>query len=130
MKCARVQRSQRLGRRAHYYQCQVVAELDYGIKLGYGFNAMLILATQLTGFSLAGLVRRFLVWPASLVWPQNLIICTLLNTLHAEEEDARGGVSRFKFFCYAAIGSFFWFFLPGRPVLVCGAPVTDFWLGK
>ena len=36
-----------------------------------------------------------------------------MNTLHAEEEDARGGITRFKFFCYAAVGSFFWFFLPG-----------------
>ncbi|KAI0685810.1 OPT oligopeptide transporter [Cerioporus squamosus] len=78
----------------------VVAELNYGVKLGYGFNALLILATQLTGFSLAGLCRRYL----------NLIVCTLLNTLHAEEEDARGGLSRFKFFCYATVGAFFWFF--------------------
>ncbi len=92
----------------------VVAEINYGVKLGYGFNALLILATQLTGFSLAGLCRRYLVWPASMVWPQNLIVCTLLNTLHAEEEDARGGVSRFRFFCYAAVGAFFWAFLPGE----------------
>ncbi|KAJ8473875.1 hypothetical protein ONZ51_g7588 [Trametes cubensis] len=91
----------------------VVAELNYDVKLGYGFNALLILATQLTGFSLAGLCRRYLVWPASMVWPQNLIVCTLLNTLHAEEEDARGGISRFRFFCYATLGAFFWFFLPG-----------------
>ncbi|KAI8978283.1 OPT oligopeptide transporter [Trametes punicea] len=91
----------------------VVAEVNYDVKLGYGFNALLILATQLTGFSLAGLCRRYLVWPASMVWPQNLIVCTLLNTLHAEEEDARGGMSRFRFFCYAVLGSFFWFFLPG-----------------
>lgn len=106
----------------------VVAEINYGVKLGYGFNAMLILATQLTGFSLAGLCRRYLVWPASMVWPQNLIVCTLLNTLHAEEEDARGGISRFRFFCYAALGAFFWFFLPGTnfsPLAEAGANVTS-----
>ena len=91
----------------------VVAKIDYGVKLGYGFNALLILATQLMGFSLAGLCRRYLVWPASMVWPQNLVVCTLLNTLHVEEEDARGGMTGFKFFCYVAIGSFFWFLLPG-----------------
>ena len=72
-----------------------------------------ILATQLAGFSLAGLCRRYLALPASMVWSQNLIVCTLLNTVHAEEEDARGGVTRFEFFCYVAVGSFFWFFLPG-----------------
>lgn len=106
----------------------VVAEINYGVKLGYGFNAMLILATQLTGFSLAGLCRRYLVWPASMVWPQNLIVCTLLNTLHAEEEDARGGISRFRFFCYAALGAFFWFFLPGTnfsSLAEAGANVTS-----
>ena len=91
----------------------VVAEIYYKVKLGYGFNAMIILTTQLTGFSLAGLCRRYLVWPASMVWPQNLIVCTLLNTLHAEEEEARGGITRFRFFCYVAVGAFFWFFLPG-----------------
>ena len=92
----------------------VVAETYYGVKLGYGFNAMLILTTQLTGFSLAGLCRRYLVWPASMVWPQNLIVCTLLNTLHAEEEEARGGITRFRFFCYIAVGAFFWAFMPGK----------------
>ena len=92
----------------------VVAEIYYKVKLGYGFNAMIILTTQLTGFSLAGLCRRYLVWPASMVWPQNLIVCTLLNTLHAEEEEARGGITRFRFFCYVAVGAFFWFFLPGE----------------
>lgn len=91
----------------------VVAEMNYGIRLGYGFNAMLIMSTQLTGFSLAGLCRRYLVWPASMVWPQNLIACTTLNTLHAEEDDSRGGITRFRFFMYTVAGSFVWFFLPG-----------------
>jgi hypothetical protein len=45
------------------------------------------LATQFTGFGLAGLCRRFLVWPASMVLPQNLVACTLLNMLHAKGED-------------------------------------------
>ena len=103
----------------------VVAELNYDVKLGYGFNALLILATQLTGFSLAGLCRRYLVWPASMVWPQNLIVCTLLNTLHAEEEDARGGISRFRFFCYATLGAFFWFFLPGTHVTPMSLAAAD-----
>ena len=84
---------------------------------------MLILATQLTGFGLAGLCRRFLVWPASMVWPQNLVACTLLNTLHAEDEDdgigigignSGKGMSRYKFFIITTVGSFFFFFLPGE----------------
>ncbi|KAG6813123.1 hypothetical protein H0H92_013747 [Tricholoma furcatifolium] len=101
----------------------VVSEMYYEIHLGYWFSLVLVLATQLTGFGLAGLTRRFLVWPASMVWPQNLVACTLLNTLHAEDEDDgvgfsfRGkngkGMSRYRFFMIVTIGSFLFFFLPG-----------------
>jgi hypothetical protein len=43
-------------------------------------NICIVLANQLTGFSLAGLCCQFLVWLMSTVWPQNLVACTLLNT--------------------------------------------------
>ncbi|GLB37836.1 putative OPT oligopeptide transporter protein [Lyophyllum shimeji] len=100
----------------------VVSEVYYDLKLGYWFALVLVLATQLTGFGLAGLCRRFLVWPASMVWPQNLVACTLLNTLHAEDEDdgvgmglgrSGKGMSRYRFFMIVMVGSFFFFFLPG-----------------
>ncbi|CAE6490908.1 unnamed protein product [Rhizoctonia solani] len=92
----------------------VVAEQFYHIKLGIGWNICLMLATQLTGFGIAGICRRYLVWPASMIWPQNLVVCTLLNTLHAEDdESSRGGTTRFRFYLYAAMGAFAWQFLPG-----------------
>ncbi|KAF8146844.1 OPT oligopeptide transporter [Mycena galopus ATCC 62051] len=91
----------------------VVSEFFYGMKVGYWFSLVLVLATQLTGFGLAGMCRRFLVWPASMVWPQNLVACTLLNTLHAEDDESDGGMSRYRYFLLVATGSFFWFFLPG-----------------
>ena len=90
----------------------VVAEFYYKLRLGVWFSIVLILATQMTGFGLAGLCRRFLVWPASMVWPQNLMTCTLLNTFHAEEDDS-GGISRFRYFMFLFTGAFFFFFLPG-----------------
>lgn len=101
----------------------VVSEVFYDLDLGYWFAVVFVLATQLTGFGLAGLCRRFLVWPASMVWPQNLVACTLLNTLHAEDEDdgigmagtsSGKGMSRYRFFMIVTIGSFFWFFFPGK----------------
>ncbi|KAH6910295.1 OPT oligopeptide transporter protein-domain-containing protein [Coprinopsis sp. MPI-PUGE-AT-0042] len=93
----------------------VVLEVFYGFKTGYWFSLTLVLATQLTGFGLAGMCRRFLVWPASMVWPQNLVACTLLNTLHAEDEDdgIGMGMSRYRFFVWTTFGSFIFFFLPG-----------------
>jgi hypothetical protein len=91
----------------------VVADFYYNIKTDYWFDLTLVLATQLTGFGLAGVCRRFLVWPASMVWPQNLVACTLLNTLHAEDDDNTGGISRYRFFIWAFGGAFFWMFVPG-----------------
>ncbi|KAG6332224.1 hypothetical protein ID866_6863 [Astraeus odoratus] len=91
----------------------VVAQMNYNFEAGYWFSALLVVATQLTGFGLAGLCRRFLVWPASMVWPQNLVTCTLLNTLHAEDEEELGGISRYRYFVLVATGAFFYFFVPG-----------------
>jgi OPT family oligopeptide transporter len=91
----------------------VVSELYYGLDFGVGFNFTLILATQMTGLGIAGVARRFLVWPASMVWPGNLVSCTLLNTLHAGEDvDPRGGMTRFRFFLYMMGAAFAWSFLP------------------
>lgn len=95
----------------------VAAEKFYGVDLGAGFDILLILTTQIIGFGIAGLCRRFLVWPAAMIWPQNLVFCTLLNTLHAEDEDidgGNGGLSRFKFLVWVFSGAFFWYFLPGE----------------
>jgi hypothetical protein len=67
------------------------------------------------GFGVAGLCRRILVWPASLIWPQNLMLCTLLNTLHAEDDEGEGGgISRFRYFLYVFVAAFCWYFLPGE----------------
>ncbi|QRW17658.1 OPT oligopeptide transporter protein [Rhizoctonia solani] len=65
----------------------IAAEEFYNIRLGVGWSICLMIATQLTGFGLAGMCRRYLVQPASMIWPQNLVVCTLLNTLHAEDDE-------------------------------------------
>jgi OPT family oligopeptide transporter len=96
----------------------VVSEVFYKISAGYWFNLVLVLATQLTGFGLAGMCRRFLVWPASMVWPQNLVACTLLNTLHAEDDDGTGGITRYKYFMILLTGAFGFFFFPGEPLIL------------
>ena len=94
----------------------VVVEVFYNIRHGFWFNLVTVLATHLTGFSLAGLCWRFLVWPASMVWPRNLVACTLLNTLHAEDDLETNGLSRYRYYVVASVASvasFFFFFLPG-----------------
>jgi len=62
----------------------LAAEKFYRVPFGPGFEILLLMTTQMIGFGVAGLCRRFLVWPSAMIWPQNLVFCTLLNTLHAK----------------------------------------------
>ena len=77
-----------------------------------GFAILFALSSVCWSFGLAGFCKRFLVWPASMIWPQNLIVCTVLNTLHAEEDGQDGRMTRFKYFCLVLIGAFCWNFVP------------------
>ena len=106
----------------------MMAQMYYGLRVGFWFQLVLVLATQLTGFRLTGLCWRFFVWLASMVWPQNLVVCTLLNMLHVEDDEdeaARSstlgveaghggkGILGSRHFMIVFIGSFLLFFLPG-----------------
>jgi OPT family small oligopeptide transporter len=70
------------------------------------------------GLGLAGMFRRFLVYPASMVWPVVLPNCALFYTLHdkrAPDSAETGGwtVSRYRYFVYVSVGSFVWYWFPG-----------------
>ena len=47
-----------------------------------------------------------------MVWPQNLVACTLLNTLHAEDDSKTNSLSRYRYYDMASVVPFFFFFLP------------------
>lgn len=50
---------------------------------GWGFQLLLVFSTQAMGFGIAGMLRRFLVWPAAMVWPGlALVFCTVMDSLH------------------------------------------------
>ncbi|PWN53995.1 putative oligopeptide transporter [Violaceomyces palustris] len=87
--------------------------LFYNDPRDVGFAILFVLTSQIIGFGLAGMCRRFLVWPASMIWPQNLVSATILNTLHAEEEVTDGSMTRFRFFSVVSAAAFFFYFLPG-----------------
>lgn len=103
---------------AYALYATVSSELYYNHPMGFGFSIMFLFATQMTGFTLAGICRRFVVWPASMIWPGNLVVATNLNTFHAEEDGFTGGMSRFKFLIVCMAGSFAWYFFPGK---YCGS---------
>jgi hypothetical protein len=67
------------------------------------------MSTQLLGFSIGGICKRFLVAPPSMIWPANLVTAALFNTLHSQETSGthvHGGTSRERFFVYVFIGYF------------------------
>ncbi|KIK98331.1 hypothetical protein PAXRUDRAFT_31250 [Paxillus rubicundulus Ve08.2h10] len=86
----------------------------YNQTLSNTYQICLALSTQLIGFSLGGLLRRFLVYPSSMIWPGALVNSALFNTLHrAYGKPERRHISRQKFFAVAVACSFVWYFIPG-----------------
>jgi OPT family oligopeptide transporter len=78
------------------------------------YQLTLVISTQMIGFSLAGVCRRFLVWPSSMIWPATLVNTALFNTLHSTYgRPEQGHMSRERFFFLAFLGSFVWYFVPG-----------------
>ncbi|KAJ7058464.1 small oligopeptide transporter [Mycena amicta] len=100
------------------YATDIVAvqRVYYGQTFNFGYQWMVVMSTQLIGFSIGGIARRFLVQPPSMIWPYNLVTCALFNTLHSQQYagvGSRGGFSRERFFYIAFAGSFCWYFFPG-----------------
>ncbi|KAE8259388.1 hypothetical protein A4X13_0g1043 [Tilletia indica] len=85
----------------------------YNQKWGAGYQIMLVMSTQLIGFSYAGFCRRWLVWPAAMIWPTNLVQSALLSTLHHQQQAENGRMTRERFFLYSFIGAFVWYWFPG-----------------
>ena len=48
----------------------------YGQDLGWGFNILLCISTQMMGYGLAGIFRKVLVWPCNAVPPHPVVRCT------------------------------------------------------
>ncbi|KAJ7683983.1 OPT oligopeptide transporter [Mycena rosella] len=100
------------------YATDIVAvqKVYYGQNYNFGFQWLIVMSTQLIGFSIGGIARRFLVQPPSMIWPANLVTCALFNTLHSTEYAGvgnRGGYSRERFFYIAFACSAIWYLLPG-----------------
>jgi hypothetical protein len=86
----------------------------YGQNWGFGYELLMCMGCQLFGFSLAGFTRRFLVWPSAMLWPSALVNAALFSTLHKAygKPDGRH-ISRERFFTYALVGAFVWYWFPG-----------------
>lgn len=91
----------------------MVGSKFYGHTYSLGFCILLILSSQLLGFGTAGIFAPAIVQPASMVWPQNLPYCALLDALHRGNKETRPTSSRSRYFIWVAVGAFAWYWLPG-----------------
>ncbi|KAI0250906.1 OPT oligopeptide transporter [Lactifluus subvellereus] len=99
------------------YALDVIAvqRIFYNQHTNFGYQWLLVVSTQLIGFSIGGICKHILVAPASMIWHRNLTYAALFNTLHAQDTTGTrsyGGISRQRFFTYIFVGHFFYNFIP------------------
>lgn len=78
-----------------------------------GFQLLMTLSTQCLGLGLAGLTRRFLVYPPMMLWPVSLASVALNNVFHEVNNPIANGwkMGRYRFFLivFVAYGLYFVF---------------------
>lgn len=79
------------------------------------YQVLLVLSTQILGYSLAGLTRRYLVRPSGMIWPATLVSTSMFTALHQEVNKPANGwtISPRKFFGRVFMGGVAFYFLPG-----------------
>ncbi|KAG0263991.1 hypothetical protein DFQ27_001524 [Actinomortierella ambigua] len=100
------------------YAVDILAATD--LFLEYRINAigslLLIFTTQCVGYGMAGLMRKYIVYPAEMVWWGNLVQVVFYNTMHntTEFKDIRlvFGWTRMKFFWVVCVVTFCYQLLP------------------
>ncbi|CAB4424935.1 unnamed protein product [Rhizophagus irregularis] len=86
-----------------------IQELFYHHSINFGQGFLLLMSTQIIGYGLAGFLRKYLVHPPSMIWPSNLVIASVYNTLHGSKSEAR---DRLRIFVIAFLIMFVWQFVP------------------
>ncbi|CAJ0764258.1 1460_t:CDS:2, partial [Entrophospora sp. SA101] len=73
------------------YATDIIAirQLFYGDSANFLLGILLLLSTQMIGYGLAGFLRKYLVRPANMLWPSNLVFASLFTTLHGNVNDTR-----------------------------------------
>ena len=107
----------------------IISPVYWNRDFGPGFSFLYLLTTQALGwvtiegcwwystdarFGLAGLSRRWLVYPAALIWPSSLSSTVLFRALHEPQDHSPANgwtITRYKYFGYLTAGAFvlFWF---------------------
>ncbi|KAK9468634.1 oligopeptide transporter 2 [Lipomyces arxii] len=86
--------------------------LDY---ISFPFVMLMNFSTLFFGFGLAGLMRRWVIYPVKAVWPTILPTLALNRALLVPEKRSiinGWSISKYKFFFVAMVITFFYFFFP------------------
>jgi hypothetical protein len=86
-----------------------VQKLWYNKVPNAAVGIFLIFSSQCLGYGIAGLLRRTLVYPTTMLYPGNLPVNNLLETLHG---DKLGTQKRLRLFYWAFSALFVWEVLP------------------
>ena len=84
-------------------------DLFYGGYPNKAAGIFVVITAQLIGFGLAGLLRDILVYPTYMLWPMNLPITSLLESLHKDKAVAK---ARLKIFYIVFFTLFVWEVFP------------------
>ena len=90
----------------------------YDVNFGWGFALIFTLSSQLIGISIAGMFRRFLIWPSAMMWPNQFSKTSLFYALHDknkndEIDSNRWRISQYRYFFYVVMGMFAYYWIPG-----------------
>ncbi|KAF2173471.1 hypothetical protein M409DRAFT_15752 [Zasmidium cellare ATCC 36951] len=85
----------------------------------FGYQILLALSTDLMGYGLAGIMRKILVYPSYCLYPKSLVTIALNNSLHRDKNTPVQGpaqktwtISRLRFFMWAFVSMFIYFWFP------------------
>ncbi|KAL7939005.1 small oligopeptide transporter [Trichoderma chlorosporum] len=90
----------------------------YKQNFGWVFQILLVVSTQSLGYGIAGVMRQYLVYPASMIWPANLASVAMMNAMYDSNEDRDpsvfgGSLPRYTWFALVSAASFVYYFIPG-----------------
>ncbi|KAF4626165.1 hypothetical protein G7Y89_g11996 [Cudoniella acicularis] len=92
-------------------------QVYYKQSFGWGYQLLLTITCQMLGLGLAGMTRRWLVEPASMIWPSNLITTTMFETIHTRKTPeglqlSGWKIGRYRWFLVVMCGIFVWEWFP------------------
>ncbi|GMH28834.1 hypothetical protein Nepgr_030677 [Nepenthes gracilis] len=90
-----------------------VVKVFYKKHISFFVSLIVVITTQVLGFGWAGIFRRFLVEPAEMWWPANLVQVSLFRALHEKGDRPKYGLTRIQFFLIAFLCSFAYYVFPG-----------------